>query len=238
MAEASLAFPMICLTFSFLFVFAVYNASIMRHFGAFYRRTILPVYRQMARKLISRHPTNQNLPIRRPEVGYEAINLVANDEDEQYPPSLATSSIPAPGYRRHVEDRDLNTVKKFPPMDSEIKVDYLSISTTYAGSPYRPRRFAEMANFPTHSQSSSPSGSVVSSDEYDSDWSNTAFEEAVFEPHNPVDEIPIWGFELERPMYTLGHEQGGPVAWLDEIVEWTSQGVFAFVSPDIIEQRV
>ncbi|KGO75926.1 hypothetical protein PITC_077220 [Penicillium italicum] len=236
MAEASLAFPIICLTLSFLFVVAIYNASIMQHLGAFHHRAILPLYQQIAHKLINRHLANQNLPNRMPEVGYELVNIDTKDEEEQHHPSLASSSMPAPGYHRHGEDPALNTVER----DSKTEIDGLSMTTSYAGGPYRPQRrsyYAEMAGFPTHSQSPSPSGSVVSSDGYDSDWSNSAVDEAVFEPHNPVDDIPIWEFELERPMYTLGHEQGRPVAWLDEIIEWTSQGVFAFVSPDILEQR-
>lgn len=148
--------------------------------------------------------------------------------------------MPTSGYHRHGQDIALDTVNTFIEMDSKTEIDGLSMTTSYAGGPYRPQRrsiFADMADFPTRSQSPSPSGSMASSDDYDSDWSNSAVDEAVFEPHNPVDDIPIWEFDLERPIYTVGQAQGGPVAWLDEVVEWTSQGVFAFVSPDIIEQR-
>ncbi|KAK4869438.1 hypothetical protein LT330_005820 [Penicillium expansum] len=240
MPEASLTFPIICLTLSSLFVVAVYNASIMQHLGTFHRRSVLPVYQHIARKLINRHPTNQNPQNHMPEAEYEPINLDTIDEEEQHPSSLANSSMPTSGYHRHGQDTALDTVNTFLERDSKTEIDGLRMTTSYAGGPYRPQRrsiFADMADFPTRSQSPSPSGSVASSDDYDSDWSNSAVDEAVFEPHNPVDDIPIWEFDLERPIYTVGQAQGGPVAWLDEVVEWTSQGVFAFVSPEIIEQR-
>lgn len=240
MAEASLTFPMICLSLSFLFVVAVYNASIMQHLSALHHRVILPVYQQIARKLFSHNPVNQNPPNRLPAAGYEPINLDTKDEEEQHPPPLANSSMPAPDYYRYGEPPALDRNNMFPESGNETEMDGHSLTTTYAGGPYRPRRrstLADIAEFSSHSRFSSPSGSVVSSDEYDSDWSNSAVDEAVFEPHNPVDDIPIWEFELERPIYTIDQHDQGPVAWVDEIVEWTSQGVFAFVAPDIIEQR-
>lgn len=236
MAEASLTFPMICLTLSFLFVVAVYNASIMQNLGAFHNRIILPMYQQIARKLLNRNPINQNLQNRMPEAGYEALNLDTEDEEEQSPSPLATSSMPTPDYHRHVEYPAPDTPNLLP------ETDTLSRTITYAGGPYRPRRwstFANMAGISTHSPSHSPSGSVVSSDEYDSEWSNSAVDEAVFEPHSLTEDIPIWEFEVERPIYNVDneHEQGGPRVWVDDVVEWTSQGVVAFVSPDIMQQR-
>ncbi|KAJ5197220.1 hypothetical protein N7449_007699 [Penicillium cf. viridicatum] len=236
MAEASLTFPMICLTLSFLFVVAVYNASIMQNLGAFHNRIILPVYQQIARKLLNRNPINQNLQTRMPEAGYKALNLDTEDEEEQSPSPLATSPMPTPDYHRHVEDPAPDTPNMLPEMDS------LNRTITYAGGPYRPRRwstFANMAGIFTHSPSHSPSGSVVSSDEYDSEWSNSAVDEAVFEPHNLTDDIPVWEFELERPIYNVDneHEEGGPRVWVDEVVEWTAQGIVAFVSPDTTQQR-
>ncbi|KAJ5602772.1 hypothetical protein N7537_005728 [Penicillium hordei] len=242
MAEASLTFPMICLTFSFLFVVAVYNASIMQNLGAFHNRIILPMYQHIARKLLNRNPIDQNLPNRMPEAGYEVLNLDTKDEEEQSPSPLATSSMPTPDYHRHDEDPAPDTPNTLPDSGSETEMDSLNRTTSYAGGPYRPRRwsvFADMAGISTHSPSHSPSGSVVSSDEYDSEWSNSALDEAVFEPRNLTDDIPIWELEFERPIYNVDneHEQGGPTVWIDEVVEWTSQGIFAFVSPDIMEQR-
>ncbi|CAG8899872.1 unnamed protein product [Penicillium egyptiacum] len=241
MAEASLAFPAICLTLSFLFVVAVYNASVVQHLGAFHRRVILPAYQHIARKLFNRNPGNQNLPNRMPEAGYEPINFDAKDEEEQHPPPLTTSSMASPDYHGYGESPSRDTVNMFPESGNETEIDGHGLTTSYAGGPYRPRRrptFADIGELPTHSPSPSPPEPAVSSDEYDSDWSNSAVDEAVFEPRNPIDDIPIWEFEVERPIYTIDHqEQSGPVAWLDEVVEWTSQGVFAFVAPDILEQR-
>lgn len=227
---------MICLTLSFLFVVAVYNASIMQNLGAFHNRIILPVYQQIARNLLNRNPINQNLQNRMPEAGYEALNLDTEDEEEQSPSPLATSSIPTPDYHRHVEDPAPDTPNMLPEMDS------LSGTISYAGGPYRPRRwvdFANMIGLPTYSPSNSPSGSVVSSDEYDSEWSNSALGEAVFEPRNLTDDIPIWEFDVERHIYNIDNEhgEGGPRLWVDDVVEWTAQGIIACVSPDTMEQR-
>ncbi|OQD66808.1 hypothetical protein PENPOL_c004G00229 [Penicillium polonicum] len=241
MAEASLAFPMICLTLSFLFVVAVYHPSIIRHLGAFRHRVILPVYQQIARKLFNRNPIYQNLPNRMPEAEYEALNLDTQDEEEQSPSPLASSSTPTPGHHQHDEEPAPDTLSMLPERGTEIEMHDLSRIISYAGGPYRPRRwstFAELAGLST-SRSRSPSGSLVSSDEYDSEWSNSALNEAVFEPRNRTDDIPVWQFELERPIYTVDneHQQGGLTAWVDEVVEWTSQGIFASVSADIMEQE-
>ncbi|KAF7528915.1 hypothetical protein PCG10_009629 [Penicillium crustosum] len=240
MAEASLAFPMICLTLSFLFVVAVYHPSIMRYLGAFCNRIILLAYQQIARKLLNRNAINQNLM---PEVGYEALHLDTEDEERESPSPLATSSTQTPDYYRHDEDPAPDTFDILPESDSETEMGALRRTISYAGGPYRPRRwsaFAELAAFSsTRSHSHSPSGSLVSSDEYDSEWSNSAINEAVFEPRNRTDEIPIWEFELERPVYNVDSEDedGGPMVWLDEVVEWTSQGIFARVSPDIMDRQ-
>ncbi|CAI7587342.1 unnamed protein product [Penicillium discolor] len=222
MAEASLAFPMICLTLSFLFVVAVYHPSIMRHLGAFHDHIILPVYQQIAHKLLNCNPINRNLPNPMPEVGYETLNLDTEDEEEQNP---------AP-----------ETFNILPESDTETEMDAVRRTVSYAGGAYRPRRwsaFAELAALSTRSRSHSPSGSLVSTDEYDSEWSNSALDEAFFEPRNRTDEIPIWEFELERPIYNIDgeDEQGEPMLWLDEVVEWTSQGIFAMVTPDIMGQQ-
>ncbi|KAJ9486631.1 hypothetical protein VN97_g6702 [Penicillium thymicola] len=242
MAEASLAFPIICLTLSFLFVVAVYNPSIMRHLGDFHHHIILPVYQQIARKLFNRNPINQSPPNRTPEAGYEALNLDTKDEEEQSPSLLPTSSMPTPDYHRHDEDPAPDPFNMLSERDTETEMHDLSGTSSYAEGPYRPRPwadFVDMAGLSTHSPSRSPAGSVVSSDEYDSEWSNSAPDEAVYEPHNLTDGIPVLEFDLRRSIYIVGneHEQGGPTVWLDEVVEWTSQGVFAFVSPDIMEQR-
>ena len=241
MAEASLAFPAICLALSFLFVVAVYNASIMQHLRAFHRRAILPAYQQIAHKLFSRNPGRQIPPNHMSRAGYEPVNHDTKVEEEQHPPPPTTSSMSPPDYHRYADTPALDTVNIFPESDDEIQIDGHGLSTSYAGGPYRPRRrptFAELGESPTNSQSLSPPGSSVSSDEYDSDWSNSAVDEAVFEPRNPVENVPVWEFEVERPIYGIDRqEQSGPVAWLDEVVEWTSQGVFAFVTPDILEQR-
>ena len=241
MAKASLAFPAICLTLSFLFVVAVYNASIMQHLGAFHRRVILPTYRQIARKLINPNPGSQSSPNHLPGAVYERISLVTKDEEQPQSPPPTTSSMSSPGYHRYGNSPTLDTVNIPPESGDGSRINGHGLATSYAGGPYRPRRrptFAELGESPTNSLSPSPSGSSVSSDEYDSDWSNSAVDEAVFEPRNPVEDIPVWEFEVERPIYTVDHqEQSGQVAWLDEVVEWTSQGVFAFVAPDILEQR-
>ncbi|CAI7664562.1 unnamed protein product [Penicillium viridicatum] len=224
MAEASLAFPMICLTLSFLFVVAVYHPSIIQHLGAFRHHIILPVYQQIARKLFNRNPIYQNLPNRVPEAEYEALNLDTEDEEEQSPSPLATSSTSTPDYHRHDEEPAPDTLNMLSERGSGIEMDDLSRAISYAGGPYRPRRwsdFAELADLST-SRSRSPSGPL-----------------AVFEPQNRTDDIPVWQFELERPIYTVDneHQQGGLTAWVDEVVEWTSQGIFASVSADIMEQQ-
>ncbi|KOS38004.1 hypothetical protein ACN38_g11185 [Penicillium nordicum] len=239
MEEASLAFPIICLTLSFLFVVAVYNPSIMRHLGAFHHHIILPVYQQIARKLFNRNPISQRPPDRTSGVGYEALNLDTKDEEEQSPSPPTTSSMPTPDYHRHDEDPAPDPFNMLSERDTETEIYDLSRPTSYAGSPYRPSNFVELAGLSTHSPSHSTAGSVVSSDEYDSEWSDSALDEAVYVRHNPTDDIPVWEFDVRRPIYIVGneHEQGRPTVWLDEVVEWTSQGVFAFVSPDILEQR-
>ncbi|CAG8257724.1 unnamed protein product [Penicillium nalgiovense] len=241
MAEASLAFPAICLTLSFFFVVAVYSASIMQHLRAFHRRVILSAYQQIARNLFNRNPGRQTSPNHMSGVGYEPVNLHTKDEEEQHPPPPTTSSMSSPNYHRYGDNTALNSVNIFPGNGNETQIDGHGLTTSYAGGPYRPRRrptFAELGDSPTHSPAPSSPRSAVYSDEYDSDWSNSAVDEAVFEPRNPVENIPIWEFEVERPIYSIDHqEQSGPVAWLDEVVEWTSQGVFAFVTPDILEQR-
>ncbi|CAI7604808.1 unnamed protein product [Penicillium glandicola] len=220
MAEASLAFPAICLTLSFLFVVAVYNASIMQHLCAFHRCTILPTYRKIERMLVNHNPMNQNRPNCMPEAGYNPINLDTKAEDEQHHPPLTTSPMLSPDYHRHDENPNLER----PNMFSE------------SGGPHRPRRWATFVGV-DENPPPSPLGSTVSSDAYDSDWSNSAVDEAVFEPQPLPGDIPIWEFVLERPVYTVVQEQRGPAAWLDDVVEWTSQGIFAVVAPDIIEQR-
>lgn len=242
MADASLAFPMICLTLSFLFVVAVYHPSIMRHLGAFHDHIILPVYQQIARKLLNRNPINRNLPNSMPEAGYETLNLDTEDEEEQSPSPLAASSTQTTDYYRHDEDPAPDTFNILPESDTETEMDAVHRTVSYAEGPYRPRRwsaFAELAALSTRSRSHSPSGSLVSTDEYDSEWSNSALDEPFFEPRNRTDEIPIWEFELERPIYNVDSEdeQGEPMLWLDEVVEWTSQCIFAMVTPDIMGQQ-
>ncbi|KAJ5198909.1 hypothetical protein N7491_000524 [Penicillium cf. griseofulvum] len=241
MSEASLAFPAVCLTLSFLFVVAVHNASTMQQLGAFHHHTLLPVYQQIQRLLTNHNPINRNLPNRMPEPGYEPISLNTNDEEEQHPPPIASSSMPVPGYYQYSESPALDRVNESPERDSTTETDDLHMTARYAGGPYRPRNrptFADVAELSTYSPPPSPHGTGVSSDEYDSDWSNSAVDEAVFEPCNPVDDIPIWEFEVERPIYVLDQRnQRGPSAWLDEVVEWTAQGVFAVVAPEMVQQR-
>ncbi|KAJ6185692.1 hypothetical protein N7519_006993 [Penicillium mononematosum] len=241
MAEASLAFPAICLALSFLFVVAVYNASIMQHLRAVHRRAILPAYQQIAHKFFNCNPGRQSPPNHMSRAGYEPVNLDTKDEEEQHPPPPTTSSMSSPDYHRYADNPALDTVNVFRESGNETQVDGHGLTTSYAGGPYRPRHrptFAELGESPTNSPSPSPPGSSVSSDEYGSDWSNSAVDEAVFEPRNPVEHIPVWEFEVQRPIYTIDHEeQSGPVAWLDDVVEWTSQGVFAFDTPDILERR-
>ncbi|KAJ5958388.1 uncharacterized protein N7479_005538 [Penicillium vulpinum] len=241
MAGASLAFPAICLALSFLFVVAVYNASIMRYLGTFHCRVILPSYQHIKRRLLNRSPVNQNLPNHMLEPGYESINLDTKDEEDQHPPPFTAPRMSLPDYYRHRQSPASNAGNIFSDMEDATETDGLNMTTRYAGGPYRPRRwstFVGVAERSIHSRSPSLSGSLVSSDEYDSDWSNSAVDEAVFEPRNPADGIPVWEFEVERPIYTLDQdEQGTPALWLDEVVEWTAQGVFAFVVPDMIQQR-
>ncbi|KAJ5360587.1 hypothetical protein N7517_009778 [Penicillium concentricum] len=240
MPEASLAFPAICLTFSFLFVVAVHNASILQHLGAFHHRILLPAYQQMQRMLTNRNPTSQTRPNRMHEAMYKPINLETKDEEEQ-PPHLATSSIPSPDYHRYSQNSTLDTVNMFPERDNTTGIDGINMTARYAGGPYRPRRrltYADIAEFSNYSPPPSPPGDRTSSDEYDSDWSNSAVDEAVFEPRILGDDIPVWEFEVERPIYILDQrEQRGPAAWLDEVVEWTAQGVFAVVAPEMVRQR-
>lgn len=226
MAEASLAFPAICLTLSFLFVVAVYNASIMQHLGACHRRIILPVYQFIARNLFNRNHVNQDQD-RIPLAEYEPINPDPNDEDEQHP-HLAT---PARNHHRPGENNVLDTANRIAESDDDIGSG--SPNLRDSNRPQHPN-FADRAQFSTVSP---PPGSVddygseeYDSDEYGSDWSDSDDE------HYPVDDIPIWEFQVERPYFNVEHpEQGGPVVWLDEVVEWTSQGIFAYVTPELDE---
>ncbi|KAJ5512411.1 hypothetical protein N7463_001963 [Penicillium fimorum] len=241
MPEASLAFPVICLTFSFLFVVAVHNSSIMQSLGAFHHRMLLPVYQQIQHMLTNRNPVSQNQPNHMPEARYEPINFNLKEEETQPPPRFATSSMPPPDYHQYSETPAPDTVNLPPGRDNRTVIDDLNMIARYAGGPYRPRHrptYADIAEFSTYSPPPSLPGDGVSSDEYDSDWSNSAVDEAVFEPHIPGDDIPVWEFEVERPVYTLDQrDQRGPSAWLDEVVEWTAQGVFAVVAPEMVRQR-
>jgi hypothetical protein len=248
MSKASLAFPAVCLTLSFLFVVAVYHASIMQQLGTFHHHILLPVYQQIQRLLTNHNPINRNLPNRMREASYEPINLdtIDDEEEEQHPPPLATSSTPAPGYRRYSESPALDTVDDSPERNSSTGIDSPNVTARYAGGPYRPRHRPTYADTPESSSYSpppSPTGTGVSSDkydsdEYDSDWSNSAADETVFEPGNLFDDIPTWEFEVERPIYVLDQRnQRGPSAWVDEIVEWTAQGVFALVVPETVQER-
>ena len=58
------------------------------------------------------------------------------------------------------------------------------------------------------------------------------------EAEGKFDDIPTWEFEVERPIYVIDQRnQRGPSAWVDEVVEWTAQGVFALVVPETAQQR-
>ncbi|KAJ5470219.1 hypothetical protein N7530_007576 [Penicillium desertorum] len=209
MAEASLAFPAICLALSFLFVVAVYNAAIMQHLRTFQRRVVLPAYQQIARKLLNHNRGSQSSQNHMSSAGYEPVNLDTKDEEEQHPPPPATSSMSSSDYHRYGDNPALDTVNIFSESGNG-QINSHGLTTSYAGGPYRPRRrptFAELGESPTNSLSPSPPGSPVSSDEYDSDWSNSAADEPVFEPRNPVEDIPVWEFEVERPIYTIDHQE-------------------------------
>ncbi|KXG49830.1 uncharacterized protein PGRI_057980 [Penicillium griseofulvum] len=242
MLEASLAFPAVCLMLSFVFVVAVYNASILQQLGAFHHHILLPVYQQIQRLLTNHTPINRNLPNGMPEASYEPINIVdTNDEEEQHPPPLATSSMPAPGYRRYSESSAHDIVDQSPERNSATGIDDLNMADRDAGGPYRRRyrpTYGDSPEFFSYSPPPSPPGTGESSDEYDSDWSSSADDETVIEPCNPFDDIPTWEFEVERPIYVIDQRnQRGPSAWVDEVVEWTAQGVFALVVPETAQQR-
>ncbi|KAJ5836757.1 hypothetical protein N7447_002783 [Penicillium robsamsonii] len=213
MPEASLAFPAICLTFSFLFIVAVHNASIIQNLGAFHYRILLPVYQQIQRMLTNRDPITPNPPNHMPEARYELINLNPNNEEEQPSPRLATSFMPPPDHHRYGETPAPDTVNLPPEIDNETRIDNLNMTARYAGGPYRPQHrptYADIAEFSTYSPLPSPPGDGVSSDEYDSDWSNSAVDEAIFESRILGDDIPVWEFEVERPIYILDQrDQGG-----------------------------
>ncbi|OQE40321.1 hypothetical protein PENCOP_c006G03565 [Penicillium coprophilum] len=240
MPEASLAFPAICLSFSFLFVVAVHNGLIMQRLSAFHHRILLPLYQQIQRMLTYHNPIKQSTSNRMPEARYEPISPEIKDAEEQ-PPHSATSSMLPPDYHRADENPVLDAATIFSERDHTTKINDINMTARFAGGPFRPRHrptYADIPEFDTYSPPPSPPGDRTSSDEYDSDWSNSAVDEAVFEQQLPGDDIPVWEFEVERPIYVLDQrDQRGPAAWLDEVVEWTAHGIFAVVAPEMVRQR-
>ncbi|KAJ5462955.1 hypothetical protein N7475_007899 [Penicillium sp. IBT 31633x] len=242
MVEASLTFPAICLALSFLFIISVYHASIKEHLGAFHQNIIIPVYQKIEANLASHIPPD-HIPTL--EARYEAMDIEPkNEEEEQDLPSVRHTPSPSPSpssspYHQRGDKTPTPTRDIYSPVPESRNASESarpSRGILYAGGPHRPMRAEDYAGTAELSGRSTPD--AVFDDEYDTDWSNSAADEMVYEPQKPIGDIPVWEFEMEREIYGLNERgQQGPEVWLDEVVEWTAESVFAVVAPEMLPPR-
>jgi hypothetical protein len=234
MEEASLTFPAICLTLSFLFVIGVYNASITQRLTTFHRCITLPMYLQIEHIVTNGTWANQAAADYN-EARYEPINHDINEEaaEHEEPTLPALPCTPRAPLRslpyRPAKSRSLNIHTPIPANRHASAAEEIPMTVFYA----REARSNELE--------SSSSRSEVSYDEYDtgsSDSDNIAWDLGVLDPHIPGDQIPVWELEAEREIYTV-HERHprGIEALLDRTIEWTAQMVFALVAPEIVEEQ-
>jgi hypothetical protein len=228
MAEASLAFPAICLTFSFLFVVLFYNASIKDRLDAFRRGILLPSYRWFERKFTAQ--THQTITVSEPT--YETINIDEKYEESPdepqpsperpwfFPRATLSRETPNPDSTNAVpEERRIRDITQ-PPGNV-----YFADSTAR----YRNEGGYHVINFWSYSPTPSASGSAESDDESDHDESRvltyTMREEANAVPN-------IWEFELEQPVYVV--DRHASAVWVEQLVQWTAQTAFAMVAPPMV----
>lgn len=238
MAEASLAFPTVCLILSGLFLLSVYNVSIRACLHAFYRHTVDPVYQQARHKITNRNPQARNLADQIPEARYEPINADTHRREEQHPSSVAR---PLVHHTYHLPDEGpaFRDPSLFP--EPSTNINHPRGSILYASGPNRPLSQEDYGGlFPSNTYSSPPSSpdSDIFEGEYDTDWSNSAADETVLESYSDVDDIPVWEFDIQREVFIVDetHPEES-VGWVDEILEWAAEGVFAMVVPEIPAQR-
>ena len=231
MAEASLAFPAICLTFSFLFVVLFYNASIKERLGAFHRNILLPTHRWVERKLLNRN--HEAIAISEPT--YEAINL---DEKYDEPPDEPQPSPELPWFFPRSQARshenptldDANFVLE-ERRSSHITQPPNNVYFADSTARYRNEGRYHVINFAASSPPSSASRSAES-DGGDSDHESET-RVLTYTARQEVNAIPnVWEFELEQPIYVV--DRHAAAVWIEQMVQWTAQTAFAMVAPPVI----
>lgn len=228
MAEASLAFPAICLTLSFLFVVLFYNASIKDRLDAFHRRILLPTYRWVERKITTQ--AHETIIVSEPT--YEAINIdekfdESPDEPQPsperpwfFPRPTRSRETPAPDNTNAVpEERRIRDITQ-PPGNV-----YFADSTAR----YRNEGGYHVINFSSYSPPPSASGSAESDDESDPD----EFRVLTYTAREEDNAVPnVWEFELEQPIYVV--DRHASAVWIEQLVQWTAQAAFAMVAPPVV----
>ncbi|KAJ5318982.1 uncharacterized protein N7506_011686 [Penicillium brevicompactum] len=243
MAEASLVFPICCLTFSFIFVILFYSASIRERAGALCRNIILPICAWVERKLSTQ--TNQAIAISEP--AYEVISDEKDEEIEEEPQQSPERPWFFP--RSQSRYREAST--------TEIASPSPSPKARNPSQTQRPSGIVLLADGmlppPTASESDedepegdrSPSLTLYTPDDSDDDWDNDSYGSnndnrplsgsMGYRQSSGIDDLPdVWQAELQQPIFAIN--SAGTSAWVDRIVRWTALTTFASVAPpDVLE---
>lgn len=258
MAEASLVFPICCLTFSFVFVILFYNASIRERAGALHRDIILPTRAWIERNLF----TQSNEAIAISEPAYEVITLEKNDEikEEPQPSPERPWFFPRPQSRYREASMRIASPSPSP--------DYHAVSMGIPSPCPSPD-----ARNPSHTRQARssvffddrmllPSSESESYEEESEDDQSTTFSEfttgsedvwesddsyepdseigrpsgsrsMVYRPSSePIGLPDVWHYELEQPIYRMN--SAGTSALLERVVSWTAQTAFVRVAPPAV----
>ncbi|KAJ5851685.1 uncharacterized protein N7529_011070 [Penicillium soppii] len=243
MAEASLAFPMICLTLSFLFVALFYNVSIKSRIRAFHRCILLPTYRYVERKLNNRaheavpmsEPTDEPRDEPTDESTYETISV---DEITDEPPDEPMPSPELPWFfprsrTRSSEHQPLDDANSDLEEHSSSRITQPPGNVYFADSTVRYRNEGgyHVINFSPHTPLPNTSGSAESDEDYTDDESEHRV--LAYTTRDDVNAVPnVWEFELERPIYVV--DRHASAVWVERMIEWTAQTAFAMVAPPVI----
>ncbi|KAJ5146223.1 uncharacterized protein N7515_000787 [Penicillium bovifimosum] len=244
MGKASLTFPAMCLALSFLFVIAVYHASIIQRLSSFHRRIILPLYRRMTNITWANH-----VPANHDEARYELISRDINDDEEESEepthPALPRTPRSQPRSPLSKPARPRTPYPHPPaspiPANRPSTADESPIAVFWTREPHLSELQASFTRTEDsdgdESQNEDSDGeypyseySIDSSD--DENYIHQSWDLRILDPHIPGGEIPVWQVEAESQIYTVDDRQPrGVQLLLDQTVEWTVQMVYGLVAP-------
>jgi hypothetical protein len=219
MAEASLIFPAICLTVSFLFVVLFYNASIKDRLEAFHRSILLPTYRWIKRKTTTQN--SETIVVSQPT--YEIVNMDENIDELPDEPQASFERpwfFPRPNQSRETPAPDSPTSAPEEGGIHDITQPPGNVYFADSTARYRNEGGYHVINYSSYSESD---------DEADPD----EFRVLTYTERADASAVPnVWEYELERPIFVA--DRHASVAWLEELVQWTAEGAFALVAPPMV----